>query len=204
MVKHILYSLQSENLEVTALKQGTIPISLSDIRGYLKLKNVVDPDLDTELNRFVLAAIRLLEKKIKKSIMFRDLEVKWLSFDTRKKLPFGPVTALDSVYRIADDGTETLLSANQYTELGWSEKWLLVPKTYSNIGPLPLAIKALYSAGFAKVDGTGLPEDIKQAVMEQVAIMWRFQDQVTNPDEINMVVEKSVIDKLRPYIEYDL
>ena len=124
----------------------TEPVTLQEAKDYMRISSNAEDDLIEEL---ITSARERIEKYTGLSLGLKTLKAYWFYFHIPAEIPYGPVTAINSV---VDDNDVEL----EYTARGLQYKTL---EAYSTQG---LAIE--YEAGFAVC-----PKGLKLAILKQVS-----------------------------------
>jgi uncharacterized phiE125 gp8 family phage protein len=124
----------------------TEPVTLQEAKDYMRISSNAEDDLIEEL---ITSARERIEKYTGLSLGLKTLKAYWFYFHIPAEIPYGPVTAINSV---VDDNDVEL----EYTARGLQYKTL---EAYSTQG---LAIE--YEAGFAVA-----PKGLKLAILKQVS-----------------------------------
>jgi len=124
----------------------TEPVTLQEAKDYMRISSDSENDLIEEL---ITSARERIEKYTGLSLGLKTLKAYWFYFHVPAEIPYGPVTAINSV---VDDNDVEL----EYTARGLQYKTL---EAYSTQG---LAIE--YEAGF-----TIVPKGLKLAILKQVS-----------------------------------
>jgi uncharacterized phiE125 gp8 family phage protein len=122
------------------------PVTLQEAKDYMRISSDSENDLIEEL---ITSARERIEKYTGLSLGLKTLKAYWFYFHVPAEIPYGPVTAINSV---VDDNDVEL----EYTARGLQYKTL---EAYSTQG---LAIE--YEAGFAVC-----PKGLKLAILKQVS-----------------------------------
>jgi uncharacterized phiE125 gp8 family phage protein len=122
------------------------PVTLQEAKDYMRISSESENDLIEEL---ITSARERIEKYTGLSLGLKTLKAYWFYFHIPAEIPYGPVTAINSV---VDDNDVEL----EYTARGLQYKTL---EAYSTQG---LAIE--YEAGFAVC-----PKGLKLAILKQVS-----------------------------------
>jgi uncharacterized phiE125 gp8 family phage protein len=124
----------------------TEPVTLQEAKDYMRISSDSENDLIEEL---ITSARERIEKFTGLSLGLKTLKAYWFYFHVPAEIPYGPITAINSV---VDDNDVEL----EYTARGLQYKTL---EAYSTQG---LAIE--YEAGFAVC-----PKGLKLAILKQVS-----------------------------------
>jgi uncharacterized phiE125 gp8 family phage protein len=122
------------------------PVTLQEAKDYMRISSESENDLIEEL---ITSARERIEKYTGLSLGLKTLKAYWFYFHVPAEIPYGPITAINSV---VDDNDVEL----EYTARGLQYKTL---EAYSTQG---LAIE--YEAGF-----TIVPKGLKLAILKQVS-----------------------------------
>lgn len=155
---------------------GTEPVTLQEVKDYLRLEGFIDTDestadslsdfdFDDNLieNDIIPAARQMMEQVAGISMIPKTLEAVLTNMCGMIEIPFGPVRSIVSLYQ--DDGTTEVLAAN-YNLVGNTWKYLKDP-TYKNM-------ILRYEAGYIT-----LPKALKLDLLRLIAYMYenRGEDQ---------------------------
>jgi len=139
------------------------PITLDEVKTFLR----IDGDSENDSISIMISAARMAaEKYMRNSIISQ----KWkLSFDEitncKVSLPYGPVTAIDSVNLISTSGESTEFSdTNYYLTAGNRSIY------FSQI-PNGRRVEIIFSTGMAE-DATTVSALIKQGLLAHIAFMY--------------------------------
>ena len=124
----------------------TEPVTLQEAKDYMRISSESENDLIEEL---ITSARERIEKYTGLSLGLKTLKAYWFYFHIPAEIPYGPITAINSV---VDDNDVAL----EYTARGLQYKTL---EAYSTQG---LTIE--YEAGF-----TIVPKGLKLAILKQVS-----------------------------------
>ena len=124
----------------------TEPVTLQEAKDYMRISSDSENDLIEEL---ITSARERIEKYTGLSLGLKTLKAYWFYFHIPAEIPYGPITAINSV---VDDNDVAL----EYTARGLQYKTL---EAYSTQG---LTIE--YEAGF-----TIVPKGLKLAILKQVS-----------------------------------
>lgn len=124
----------------------TEPVTLQEAKDYMRISSNAEDDLIEEL---ITSARERIEKFTGLSLGEKTLKAYWFYFHIPAEIPYGPITAINSV---VDDNDVEL----EYTARGLQYKTL---EAYSTQG---LTIE--YEAGF-----TVAPKGLKLAILKQVS-----------------------------------
>ncbi len=143
------------------------PVSLDEAKTYLRIDGENEDDL---INSMISAARITTEKYIGLSIISQKIK---LSYDecvpTEIILPYGPVTAIDSVTIIDTDENDNLLdNSNYYLSAG---KVSLI----FNQQPYGRRTEIIYSTGLA-TDESDVPAILKQGLFAHIAGLYERKD----------------------------
>lgn len=145
-------------------------------------------DVDDQVISEQIRAVRIYLEKVLNMTLSKESTITayWESFAQRIPLPYGPVSSVTSVTRVAfSDGTETALTTSDYWVEGVSRKNIVMRSVYTGYG-----LKVVYVTGITDIPTQELVKDaIKSEVME-----WYYQR--GNSDESQYVLGKIALSKL--------
>lgn len=170
------------------------PVSLAEAKTHLEYTG-------TAKNAYIASLIKsariMCEKYAGLSFMTQERRIKMDVFPTNHQpiiVPYGPVQTIDSFTYLNDDGgTTTLVSGTDFaidSHSGMCRLYALedgeVDSWPTDIRKYPQAITIDYTAGYDEAINEPLPEQIRQAILLQVASMFENrQDEVAG--SINMM-----------------
>ena len=159
---------------------GTYPVTLTEVKAWLKIDGT---DEDTLLTSLIASATAECESYSGLSFITRTRTVKLSSFNGRDLiLPYGPVTTLTSIaYTDEDDDAATVDAADYSLDIASglarvrvTESWPYTNKTLSNV-------VVTYVAGYA--NAAAVPEVIKTAIKQKVALDFEKRGDVDTDSE---------------------
>lgn len=173
----------------------TEPVILSEAKVHLEYTG---SSKDAYITSLIKTARRLCETYTGLSFVTQERRIKLDTFPTSGKpitVPYGPVQSIDSFTYLNDDGTTTtLVSGTDFAvdlHSGFCRLFALgadgeVDAWPTDIRKYPQAVTIEYTAGYDSAVNEPLPDQIKQAILLQVASMFENrQDEVAG--SINMM-----------------
>jgi len=158
---------------------STEPVTATEAKNFCKVTTTADNDLFTIL---IKAARRSLEQFTSSSFAEKTIHATWIKMpeDNELELPYGPIISVDAVYWIDSEGTETEATLNtDYWVLGdqdlvvkvsnrWSSGWVSTDQS----------VRVEYTAGYGDTLTQTLPEELKLAIMKQIATDYEMREDV--------------------------
>lgn len=136
--------------------------------AYVKGFNNINTDAyDDYLEDYIESALVDIEKYTGRTIIQRTVTAYWKRVWTDLWIPYPDVQSITSVTSIDDSGNETVLTTDDYTELGDKQKYL------SFLDYSGTQIKIVYVAGYGTTMEE-LPINLRNAISRQV--MFYFSD----------------------------
>jgi uncharacterized phiE125 gp8 family phage protein len=157
------------------------PVSLGDAKTHLEY---VGTSKNGYITSLIKAARRMCEAYAGLSFITQTRRVKLDNFPCSKlyiELPYGPVQSVESFTYAKDDGTTGTLTEGTDFILDIHSR---VARVYpinadgevdtwpSDVRNIPHPVTIDYNAGYDDISGEALPEQIKQAILMQVASMF--------------------------------
>lgn len=171
------------------------PVTLIEAKTHLEY---IGTSKDAYINSLIITARNLCERYTGLSFVTQERRVKLDAFPLYGEpiiVPYGPVQTIDSFTYLNDDGTTTtMVSGTDFTadiHSGYCRLFALgtdgeVDAWPTDARKFPQAVTIEYTTGFDEAVNEPLPEQIKQAILLQVASMFENrQDEVAG--SINMM-----------------
>lgn len=151
------------------VETGSEPLSSDLVKNYIKVDFTTD---DTLINQQITAARKLCEKYIDGTVvdcgytvLFYDFQDWDLENDHLKlDLPKPPHINISSVIQIDNEGTETTLTASDYTVFGLNKKFIQIPRQINLSSSTAYQYKVTYTAGM----GSEVDEDLKDGILQTI------------------------------------
>lgn len=144
--------------------------------AYVKdFNNINTSKYDDYLENYIQSALIDIEKYTGRTIIQRTVTAYWKRVWTDLWIPYPDVQSITSVTSIDDSGNETVLTTDDYTELGNKQKYISF-QDYSGT-----QIKIVYVAGYGETMND-LPIGLRNAIAKQV--MFYFSDFAETQDII--------------------
>lgn len=183
-----------------AAVSGVEPISLERAKDHLR---VIFDDDDAQIQQFIVAARRLAEGKLNRTIAQRELQATFDGWGCRMILRKPPFVEIVSVDYIDADSFVQAMPADSYYVLSGSD-----PAELAFVGGAPLpalaprrgAITVRYLAGYP--DGQ-VPEDIITWMLMQIGSMYNFRESVIAGVSVAPLPEMFERMFLQPYMVYE-
>jgi len=157
---------------------STEPVSLAEAKLFCKVSDTADDSLFTIL---IKAARRALEKYTSSSFGEKTIHATWIETpaDNLLEIPYGPVISIDKVYRIDEEGTEEELTLNSdYFVSGDQDAILRTTKYWSSGDVHENSIRVEYTAGYGDTATEPLPEELKLAILKQIATDYELRENI--------------------------
>lgn len=156
----------------------TEPVTATEAKLYCKVQDTADDALFTIL---IKSARRMLEKYTSCSFGSKTIHATWVETpdDSLLELPYGPIISVDHVYRIDEEGNEEALTLNSdYYVIGDQDVILKITKYWSSGAVHENSIRVEYKAGYGDTSTEALPEDLKLAILKQVATDYELRENI--------------------------
>jgi uncharacterized phiE125 gp8 family phage protein len=156
-------------------RPNTLPVSLGDLRTYIRITDASVTLEDWMLTQLIGAATAYAERYTKRAIMTQTVRVDYDRAEIRQYagmmwLPFGTVQGVDAAYTVDEDGVEVPITSPADYILRPSDDvsrvWIKNPGSYET--------SFVYRAGYG-VDGTLVPPQIAQAVTQICATQYALR-----------------------------
>lgn len=157
----------------------TEPVSAAEAKLYCKVQDTADDSLFTIL---IKSARRMLEKYTSCSFGEKTIHATWIETpdDNLLELPYGPIISVDKVYRIDEEGTEEELTLNSdYYVSGDQDAIIRITKYWSSGDVHENQVRVEYTAGYGDTATEPLPEELKLAILKQVATDYELRENVS-------------------------
>lgn len=167
--------------EENPVPQAALPVDA--FKAHLRLGSGFAGDMvqDEVLESFLRAAIAAIEARTGKILLTRGFVYRLAEWrdPEAQPLPVAPVTAVTGVSLLAEDGNETVLSAEGFRLLQDSQRPRLLPAgTLLPDIPRRGAVEIAFEAGFAP-NWEGLPPDLAQAVLMLAAHYYEYRHETS-------------------------
>ena len=170
-----------KNLQVRTYSDlATEPVTLAEAKLFLKVTGTEEDSLITDL---ITSARRMLEKYTSSSFGTKTLHATWVepTADDLYELPYGPHRSVDHVYRIDAEGTETAQTVNvDYWIRGDQDFYITIGKKWSTGYPVSTdSLRVEYTAGYGGTTTEALPDELKVAILKQVATDYELRENIS-------------------------
>ena len=156
----------------------TEPVSVAEAKLYCKVQDMADDALFPVL---ITSARRMLEKYTMTSFAQKTLHATWVETpkDNVIELPYGPIISVDKIYRIDEEGTEEELVLNSdYYVLGDQDAIIKITSYWSSGMVYVNSIRVEYKAGYGNAATETLPQELKLAILKQVATDYELRENI--------------------------
>ncbi len=152
---------------------ATEPISLAEVKTYLRIEGESENGL---LNSMIVAARITAERYMRASVISQKWKLLYNhTVPYSVALKYGPVTAVDSVTLVSEQGdTSTFLSSAYYLDAGNRNLVFRQP-------PASHRVEIVYTAGLAAA-AENVPATIKQGMLAHIGCMYR-RDELSGDKE---------------------
>ena len=157
----------------------TEPVSTAEAKLYCKVQDTAD---DTLFTLLISSARRMLEKYTMTSFAKKTIHATWVETpkDNIIELPYGPIISIDKIYRIDEEGNEEELTLNSdYFVLGDQDAIIRITKYWSSGDVHENSIRVEYKAGYEDTATEPLPEELKLAILKQVATDYELRENIS-------------------------
>jgi len=157
----------------------TEPVSVAEAKLYCKVQDSAD---DTLWPILITSARRMLEKYTMTSFAEKTLHATWVEVPRTNyvELPYGPVISIDHIYRIDHEGNEEELVLNSdYYVMGDQDAIIKITSYWSSGMVYVNSIRVEYKAGYGNAATEDLPEELKLAILKQVATDYELRENIT-------------------------
>lgn len=178
------------------------PITLEEAKKHLRLEGVLD-DEDSQIQMMIIAARRLAEGKLNRTIVQREINATFDGWGCKMRLPKPPFVELLGVDYLDSDGVSQAMPSESYYVLQGSE-----PAEVAFVGGAPLpalakrrgTITVRYLAGYP--DGQ-VPEDLKSWMLLQIGSLYAHRESVIAGVSVAPLPEMYERMFLQPYMVYE-
>lgn len=152
--------------QTTAPAAGSLPVNIDDALTHLR---VTDSAEDTLVRRLVMAAARVVERRLSRQLLTATWKLYLETFPDEIELRILPVASVTSITYVDDAGTTQTLSASTYqTDITSPDRpariWPAYGYTWPTLRADTLnAVTVTFTAGYGTADD--VPETIKQAIL---------------------------------------
>ena len=156
----------------------TEPVSVAEAKLYCKVQDTADDALFPVL---ITSARRMLEKYTMTSFAEKTLHATWVEVPRTNyvELPYGPVISIDHIYRIDHEGNEEELVLNSdYYVMGDQDAIIKITSYWSSGMVYVNSIRVEYKAGYGNAATEDLPEELKLAILKQVATDYELRENI--------------------------
>jgi len=156
----------------------TEPVSVAEAKLYCKVQDSAD---DTLWPILITSARRMLEKYTMTSFAEKTLHATWVEVPRTNyvELPYGPVISIDHIYRIDHEGNEEELVLNSdYYVMGDQDAIIKITSYWSSGMVYVNSIRCEYKAGYGNAATETLPQELKLAILKQVATDYELRENI--------------------------
>lgn len=175
----------------------TEPITTAEAKLYCKVTGTAEDSLFTIL---IAAARKALEKYTSCSFGEKVIHATWINLpeDNELELPYGPIISVDKVFTIDSEGVEEEQVLNtDYSVYGNQDAIVKAPVYYSTrLGGRSVRVE--YTAGYGDVLTEPLPDELKLAILKQVATDYMIRENI-NVGNITTVLANDSKSLASPY-----
>lgn len=186
------YKIHTPNLD--------LPISIVEVKGHLKYDEISQDDAQVEA--FIMAATRSVEKTYGMAILTQTIKEYWSAFPCDEKKPMvlriQPVSAVTAIEYMDENGTMQTWDSEEWTYGSYDLSTFIVPKlnfTWPTAAAMPNAITITYTAGFGSQPAS-VPSDIIQA------LKWIVADMDLRREDSVQALPRASENLLRPYYRF--
>lgn len=158
----------------------TEPLSIADIKEHLRIDDSVT-DHNTELAALIIVARKYVEEVTRRGLITQTWDY-WLDrfpFGDREiELPRSPVSSVDSITYVDENGTEQTWASSNYTVDTDSEPgriYLAYNKRWPAIRSQRKAVKIRFVAGYG--DAVDVPDDVIHAMKLHCELLFDKPDE---------------------------
>jgi len=175
---------------------STEPVSLSEVKNYLKIDTSDDDDLISDI---IKAARQLCEGYTRRAFITQTWNMIFDAVGSEVRLPRPPIQSVEKISVIDEDGNSSEVSSDIYVvETAENSKGRIRLKpgcswpSHRGFGSFIVEYKAGYGDSASDV-----PEGIKQGILQLIAALYENRGVVEEIPEVVKVV-------LEPYVIYEL
>jgi uncharacterized phiE125 gp8 family phage protein len=141
----------------------TEPLTLSEVKGYLKVDGSDD---DTLITNLISTARQNAEKYLKASLINQSWKISYNTYcPSIVKLTMGPVQSITSVSAVGRDESSTLINSNAYYLSSGNQKLIFDANIISH------RVEIIYLAGYGNI-ASDVPSPIKQGMLTHILAMY--------------------------------
>lgn len=139
------------------------PVTVSEAKVQLRVQHSRD---DTQISSLITAARRIYERETNRSLVDRTYRLDLYNFPRQIRLPYGPVSDVNSVTYVDDVAAPQTVSADDYITDFTSDVATITPHQgvcWPCIRSQPGAVSVEYVAGYGAA--ADVPQEDKQALL---------------------------------------
>jgi uncharacterized phiE125 gp8 family phage protein len=158
----------------------TEPVTRAEAKNFCRVTGTQD---DTLIDLLITAARKALEKYTGCSFGEKTIYATWVERpeDNILEMPYGPIISVDKVYLIDEEGTEEEQTLNSdYYVTGDQDASISIAQMWSSGVKVNSAVRVEYTAGYGDTNTEPLPDELKLAIMKQVATDYSFRENMTD------------------------
>jgi uncharacterized phiE125 gp8 family phage protein len=176
----------------------TEPVTRTEAKNFCKITGTAD---DTLIDLLITAARKALEKYTASSFGEKEIHATWVKIpdDWLVELPYGPIISVDKVYKIDEEGTEEELTVNSdYYVYGDQDFQIKIEQFWSTGLTASRSLRVEYTAGYGDTVTEPLPDELKLAIMKQVATQYDIREDI-NIGNVTTVLDNASKSLAAPY-----
>jgi uncharacterized phiE125 gp8 family phage protein len=149
-----------------------LPVTLDEVKNYIKVDFTDDDDL---INRLIKAVTMYAQLYTGLSFITQTLDIYFTNTGCNE-LPYGPHQSIVAVSRVNYDGTEVILTDEEYSYSGFLYYSLHCGYSFKLSSPWydVNKMRATVIAGFG--DASQVPDGIKVAILKEVAELYENRE----------------------------
>jgi len=160
----------------------TEPVTVAEAKTFCHVTGSAEDSLFTLL---ITAARKAMEKYTNSTFAEKEIYATYLTLpeDHTIELSYGPIISVDKVYEIDDEGNEDLLTVNtDYHLFGDQDISVRLGVFWSTGIPVNRSVRIEYHAGYGDTVTEPLPDELKLAILKQVATDYLFRENIGGKD----------------------
>jgi len=161
------------------------PVTVAEAKAWCRVTGNAEDSIFTLL---IASARKSLEKYCSASFGEKTIHVTWVDpKEYEFELPYGPVISVDKIYYIDAEGTETEQVLNTDYNVYGDQAALIKVATHWRSGITDgESIRIEYTAGYGNASTEPLPDDLKMAILMQVATDYLFRENIATSGYTNL------------------
>jgi len=175
------------------------PVTVDEAKLFCHVTGDEEDELFTTL---IKSARRQLERYTASSFGSKTIHAFWMTppDDNQLELPYGPIISVDHVYRIDEEGTEEACTLNEdFFVYGDQDAVVYMEKYWSSGMVSARSVRVEYTAGYGNTATEDLPEELKLAILKQVATDYELRENIAVSNNVTILSNdsKSLADPYR-------